>query len=208
MEAPEREKITKALRTIEQRLTHALHGPPMEGTDQGTAYLVNQVRAIRALLAEHDPTVAVLFPELPDGLSLAELAIIAGQLAEYASENGEAAPARGVGSLHGQERTVNLTVSIGDGVVFGEEAGEGIGGLIKSAVEKAAQEAGADCMNVSIDIGDGVVFSVPKLDGIGEMTRKAVKKAMEGLSGCCEDGERRITVRMDSGDCRGGDDEA
>ncbi len=201
METADREKTVRALRAIEKRVTHVLHGPPVHGTEQGTAYLVSQVRGIRALLAEQDPTVALLFPELPDGLSLAELAIIAGQLAEYADENDAGSAMRPNKTDAATGRVVNVSLDIGDGVLFGENGVEEVTALLHGAVAKAAEDGDADTMNVSIDIGDGVVFSVPKAGSVGEMARKAVKKAMEGLENYCERGPNGITIRMGSAEC-------
>lgn len=146
-------RFVHALRAIESKLTemaHSLrHGPPQASatTDAGQAYFVSQLNGIRCAVAESDPTAGLLFPEAPPSLAPLEVAAIAGQLAEYLEaelaqigrevsatvtcdteaprSTGEAAPATG---------PMNISIEIGDGVIFGDAGQEGLSSLIKQAM--------------------------------------------------------------------------
>jgi hypothetical protein len=146
-------RFVHALRAIETKLGEVadktMHGPfgANATTDAGHAYFVGQLNGIRANLAAADPTVGLLFPEAPADLAPIEVAAIAGQLAEYLEaelgqagrdvsatvtcdteapkSTGEGAPTTG---------PMNISIEIGDGVIFGDAGQEGLASLIKQAM--------------------------------------------------------------------------
>jgi hypothetical protein len=149
MDPKEVKRYVHALRAMEKKLAEMAHEisygpPPPEGWEQttrtGQTYMTGQLNAVRTALSEYDPTVAVLFPEVPAGLAPGELAAIAGQLAAYLSaeleglEGEEAAPSA-KSARASTTHNVAIRLKIGDGAVFGDPKGiEGIGAMLEHAI--------------------------------------------------------------------------
>jgi hypothetical protein len=133
-----RAQCVKALRQIQKSLTRpeVMHGPP--GTDAGRIYAARQVNSIRDMLVEGDPTVGILFPSVPEELSLSEIGSIAGQIADFVDPT-EPAPPKETG---GSPNTQNISVEIGDGVVFGAPNMEHIGEIVRTALAAAMEGLG------------------------------------------------------------------